>query len=160
MPPWAEAMYPGLTTNVGKTHFQSYDIDHPGAKVVWGHTLDVVVPVVAMHASTSVTLGWMLANEPGFTAANSTYTLEAWGTFLQQRYNNSLDSLEAAWNQTGPLVGGWSGHVVAKGMGWTVYSVEHAADWHEFNTHRVADWYSWLCGAIITRYVTVKRSAS
>lgn len=119
MPVWAEAMFPGLTTEVGKTTFYDYDIDHPGARTVWSHTLDAIVPPIAAFASTSASIGWGLANEPGFYAANSSYTLANWTVHLKGEYS-SLNALAAAWNLT-TTPSSWESPVIAQGMGWATY---------------------------------------
>jgi hypothetical protein len=115
---WAEAMYPGLTTNIGKTTFYAYDIDNPGAKAVWNLTLDAMVPVVVSEAGGSASIGWSLANEPGLVAANSTYTLDKWAVYLKGAYNGSLVDFGSGWNLTS-VPTSWDDAVVANGMGWT-----------------------------------------
>jgi hypothetical protein len=66
----AEEEFPGLETDSGKTTFCSYDIDNPGAKVLWAKVLATVVPLVAAHPAT---FSWELANEPGFYAKFSSF---------------------------------------------------------------------------------------
>lgn len=125
--------------------FYSYDIDNPGAKHLFGIVLDALVPAVA---NLSI-LGWDLANEPGFYAANSSYTFANFQGFLRQRYNGSTASLSASW---GIPVSSFSDHRLLRGMGWQTFSQRQLLDWHTFNARRVTAWYSWLCQAIRSRY--------
>ena len=77
------------------THTQT-----PGAKVVWGKVLAAVVPAVAAHPAV---LTWDLANEPGFAAANSSYTTAAWSAHLEQAFGGNLSAASADWGLGTPL---------------------------------------------------------
>ena len=83
-PAWAQTLYPNISDGAGKQHFYSYDIDHPGTRHLLSVVLDAVVPAVAGHPGS---IGWSLANEPGFSSSNSEYTYKHWVEFLRERYN-------------------------------------------------------------------------
>eukprot|EP00041_Stephanoeca_diplocostata_P001039 m.18632 g.18632 ORF g.18632 m.18632 type:complete len:832 (-) comp11532_c0_seq2:2495-4990(-) len=143
LPDWAEAHYLGITTRVGKTHFYSYDIDHPGAKAIWTMVLQ---RVASLFRSDDRVLGWSLSNEPGFFVANSTYTLAGFTQFLQARYHHSAGALAAAWEL--PDLRTFADPRVLRAMGAEVYSVRQQLDWGTYNNQRVTAFYTWLCNAV------------
>ena len=94
LPAWAEKKFPNISSGRGKTHFYSYDIDHPGTRIIWQLVLDALVPYVANF---SHVLGWSLANEPGFRASNSEFTFANWSKFLRSRYDGDTGQLQTSW---------------------------------------------------------------
>lgn len=98
-PAWAEALFPNISTGAGKTHFYSYDIDHPGTRKLLGIVVRAVVAAVAGHPGS---LGWSLANEPGFSSSNSEYTFRNFSRFLSGRYSGNVSALAEAYARAGP----------------------------------------------------------
>lgn len=138
--------YPNLTTNAGRNHFYSYDIDHPAARKLWGIVLDAVAPAMAGHPGI---VGWSLANEPGFSSANSTYTLAKFQAFLEQRYNDSIMAWSEAW---GRRFHSFQDPLIMNYMGLWTMSTRQLLDWNAFNDQRAAQWYGFLCDRINTHY--------
>ena len=93
-PAWAEERFPNITSGRGKTHFYSYDIDHPGTRMIWQFVLDGLVHHVANF---SHVLGWSLANEPGFRSSDSEFAFANWSKFLKTRYDGELSRLQTSW---------------------------------------------------------------
>jgi hypothetical protein len=158
-PPWAEAEYPGLTTDVGATSFFAYDIDNPGAKVLWDEVLAAAVPAVADHAAT---LSWALANEPGFDKANSSYTRAAFSQHLNATYAGNLSRMSLDWGldpEANPLTSFTEGRVHLA-MGYAVFSAQQQLAWGLFNQQRVTAWFTWLCGSIQHHYGGTRRAGA
>jgi hypothetical protein len=145
-PQWAQEKYPDLSNvGSGQTHFYSYDIDHPAAKLLIGTIIDAIATAVAGHPAV---LGWSLANEPGFRSANSTYTFAKFQGFLADRYNTSIADLNQAWHRN---YTSFDDPAIAKAMGGWASNARTTLDWESFNNQRVTAWYSWLCDRINTR---------
>ena len=100
LPAWAEQKFPNISSGRGKTHFYSYDIDHPGTRIIWQLVLDAIVPHVANFPHV---LGWSLANEPGFRSSNSEFTFANWSKFLRSRYDGDTGQLQTSWGLPRPL---------------------------------------------------------
>ena len=77
-----------------------------------------VVPAVANHPTV---LSWDLANEPGWFAANSTYTQAAWSKHLNNTYAGNLTALSKDWERLVDPITSFDPAVdrrVAEGMGY------------------------------------------
>lgn len=153
-PAWAEALFPNISTGAGKTHFYSYDIDHPGTRKLLGIVVRAVVAAVAGHPGS---LGWSLANEPGFSSSNSEYTFRNFSRFLSGRYSGNVSALAEAWVVPGGL-SSFQDRVIFQGMsnsgagGKRMFSTRQLLDWEAFNNQRVTAFYAWLCGEINGNY--------
>eukprot|EP00936_MAST-01D_sp_MAST-1D-sp1_P000394 g394.t1 len=146
LPEWAEAAYPGITTNTGRTSFVGYDVDHPGARELWAAALSALVPAVARHPAL---LSWSLANEPALWAANSTFTFAAFGAWLNRTYAGNVSALSAEWQPGAPLhLSGFDDAALVPAMGYRRFSARQVIDWTNFNMARGSAWFEWLCGRI------------
>lgn len=144
MPQWAAAKYPGLTTDTGRQHFCSFDIDNPGARDVFGQALNALIPAVVNHPAV---FSVSLANEPGFPAANSSYTLRKFQAWLQAAYAGRIEDLNRAWNNS-PGFANFSDPAMAPAMGYRTFSNAQLLDWAAFNRERVTAWYRFLYDTI------------
>ncbi|MFC2113020.1 beta-galactosidase [Bacteroidota bacterium] len=144
IPDWAKTKYDSFT--VSSRLFSKYDIDHPGARELYGYLFKGMVPKMAGKNYTK--LGYMLFNEPSFfTQANvwnngevSNYTKEKFRVWLGQRHD-SIAALNSLWGSsfesfdsvkiTIPIFSSHEGTPM-----WY--------DWMLFNNHRVTDYFRFL----------------
>lgn len=159
-PAWAETLFPNISTGAGKTHFYSYDIDHPGTRKLLGIVVKAVVAAIAGHPGS---LGWSLANEPGFSSSNSEYTFRNFSRFLCGRYSENVSALAEAWGVPGGL-SSFQDRVIFQGMsntgavGKRMFSTRQLLDWEAFNNQRVTAFYAWLCDEINGNYQKAQTS--
>ena len=144
LPGWTEIKYDGL--GVGSRLYGHYDIDHPGARVLYGFLLKGTVPLMAGKNYTK--LGYELFNEPSFftqegvwnTGEVSEYTKEKFRAWLSELHD-SIGNLNSLWGTsfksfdevciTIPIAPSKQGSPV-----WY--------DWMAFNYHRVTDYFRFL----------------
>ena len=152
MPTWAEAADPGLVYDAGITHFCNYDIDHPIVRPIFAAVLNAIIPPIV---ETGVLFSVCLANEPGFQAANSSYTLHNFQTYLRTQYA-TISVLNAAWfsNFTG-----FDDVTLVQAMGYHDYRSEQQLVWSTFNRDRVSSLYRFLTDTIHTAAASVNRTA-
>jgi beta-galactosidase len=151
MPAWAEAADPSLVYDAGVTHFCDYDIDHPIVRPIYTAVLNALVPPVLR---TGVLLSVSLANEPGFQAANSTYTLRNFQAYLQTQYATVAELNTAWWSN----FTGFDDGDLAQAMGYHVYSSEQQLVWGTFNRDRVTNFYRFLTDTIHTAAASVNQT--
>jgi beta-galactosidase len=152
MPPWAIAAYPGLTRDAGVTHFYDYDIDSPIVRPIFSAVLNALIPPIVQ---TGVLLSVSLANEPGFQAANSSYTLRNFQAYLRTQYA-TIAQLNTEWlsNFTS-----FDDPTLVQAMGYKAYSGSQQLVWATFNRNRVTDFYHFLTNTIHTAAASVNLTA-
>jgi hypothetical protein len=154
-PAWAQSLYPNISSGAGKNHFYSFDIDHPGARKLLQIVVAAVVEAIAGHPGT---LGWSLANEPGFSSSDSEFTFKNFSTFLGQRYDSNISALAEAWALSPSALSSFTDRLLFKGMGDAgapdkrLFSQRQLLDWEAFNNKRVTSFYAWLCDEINAQY--------
>ncbi len=154
-PAWAEELFPNISGGAGKTHFYSYDIDHPGARKLLGIAVGAVAAAIAKHPGS---LGWSLANEPGFASSNSEYTFRNFTRFLTDHYSDNTSALAHAWGLSPGKLTSFQDRILFQGMsntgagGKRIFSTRQLLDWEVFNNRRVTAFYSWLCNEINAQY--------
>lgn len=136
MPLWAEQAYPGLLTSPGTTTFFSYDIDNPGARVIFDAYFNATLPVL-MAGSPNRLFGVSLANEPAFHAASSNHTLAKFVVFVKTLYQ-TVGALNDAW---GMNLTSFEDAGLREAMGNKVFSQRQRLEWDMFNRQRVTAWF-------------------
>jgi len=152
MPPWAAAASPGLILDSGSTHFYDYDIDNPIVRPIFSAILNAVIPPILR---TGVLLSVSLANEPGFNAANSSYTLRNFQACLRTQYA-TIAALNAAWSSN---FTGFDDASLVQAMGYRAYSGEQQLVWNTFNRNRVTAFYRFLTDTIHAAAASINRTA-
>lgn len=144
IPSWVFDKYDNF--DVGKRHFNSFDIDHPGAKEVYRGMIKAFVPLIKDKRSTD--LGYMLFNEPSFPTQEgawnsgvvSEYTKEKFRTWLATQHNN-INDLNQLWNTT---FDNFNNVLVTVPMNGNLRGEPIWYDWMRFNQVRVKSWFDFL----------------
>ncbi|MCQ3831003.1 beta-galactosidase [Microbulbifer elongatus] len=154
IPNWMTQQEPEIT--VGRSLFTGYDIDNPLMKRSWSTILRGVAPVIGGHKA--VDMGVILSNEPhwfseqghwtqnyGEMNAISSYTLEKFRQWLNDKYSGSIASLNENWSTQ-------FSHFDAIQFSIPIDPATRGTpvwyDWCRFNMDRVVSWFSFLQGEL------------
>lgn len=147
MPSWANDAYPGFN-NDSTTYnkFINYDIDHPGYPASYGALLGQVAASIAGHPALA---SYMLCNEPYFYAANSSWSLSSYVSFLNGTYNGNISALNEGWltNYTSFEAIPWDAQFTHSN--WWSTPLPQRYDWAEWNRVRVVQWATTMRNALI-----------
>lgn len=144
IPGWAKEKYDNFT--VSSRLFSKYDIDHPGAREMYGFLFSGTVPKMAGKNYTG--LGYMLFNEPSFftqsgawnTGEVSEYTKEKFRGWLSRRHD-SIQVLNDLW---GTGFEHFDSVTITIPISATHEGTPMWYDWLLFNNHRVTDYFRFL----------------
>jgi beta-galactosidase len=144
IPNWAKSRYEGLTAI--SHNFTKYDIDHPGARELYGFLFGGTVPKMAGKNYTK--LGYMLANEPSFfsqegvwnTSEVSEYTKEKFRNWLQEKHD-SIEVLNSLW---GTGFESFDSVKISIPISASHEGTPMWYDWLLFNYHRVTEYFRFM----------------
>ncbi|ANQ47440.1 T9SS type A sorting domain-containing protein [Flammeovirga sp. MY04] len=144
IPSWAYQKYDNF--DVGSRHYGKYDVDHPGAKELYGKMFEHFVPLIQGKKFTK--LGYMLFNEPSFFTKEgvwnsgevSEYTKIKFRTWLSNQHNSIAD-LNAEWGSSFASFDDVDVQIPMSGdkQGSPIWF-----DWMRFNQNRITDWFAWV----------------
>ncbi|HEC41402.1 MAG TPA: hypothetical protein ENI20_01060 [Bacteroides sp.] len=144
LPGWSEIKYDGF--RVGSRMFGRYDIDHPGARELYGFLLKGTVPRMAGKNYTK--LGYELFNEPSFftqkgvwnTGEVSNYTKEKFKAWLSELHD-SIGDLNSLWGTSFEC---FDDVTIAIPIAPSRQGTAMWYDWMVFNNYRVTDYFQFL----------------
>ncbi|ANQ51606.1 T9SS type A sorting domain-containing protein [Flammeovirga sp. MY04] len=144
IPAWAYEKYDNF--DVGGRKYGTYDIDHPGAREIYGKLFEYFIPLVSGKEHSK--LGYMLFNEPSFftregtwnTGEVSEYTKSKFRTWLKEKHQ-SIENLNTLWASS---YSSFDEVDVQIPMSTNKQGLSIWYDWMAFNQYRVTEWFTWV----------------
>jgi beta-galactosidase len=144
IPRWAKENYTDFT--VGERLFSKFDIDNPGARVLYSAMIDAFAPELKGQRSTE--LGYMLFNEPSFFTEEgkwnsgpvSNSTMAKFRLWLADKHGE-IASLNNLWNTT---FSDFDSVELAIPIASNLKGTPIWFDWARFNQARVVEWFVFL----------------
>ena len=144
MPKWARDKYDNFGT--GSRHYGKYDVDHPGARELYGALFKGTIPKVA--GKNYRHLGYMLFNEPSYpTAAGvwntggvSGYTKTKFKSWLRKKHA-SIDALNQLWETE---FASFDDVTITIPIDTEKQGTPEWYDWSVFNNDRITDWFRFM----------------
>ncbi|MFC2113019.1 beta-galactosidase, partial [Bacteroidota bacterium] len=147
-PKWVWDKYENFGTGGGI--FGKYDIDHPGAREIYGNLYKGTVPYLAGKRSTE--LGYMLFNEPSFFTSTGVWNTRAVSEFTKDKFRVWLKGQHTSINELNIL---WGSNFKSFDDVRITIPIETSLqgtpmwyDWMDFNNYRVTEWFTFVKGEI------------
>jgi hypothetical protein len=148
MPGWAKKKYDNF--GAGSRHYGHYDVDHPGARELYGFLFKGTIPKMA--GKNYRHLGYMLFNEPSFPTAAGTwntggvsaYTKAKLKTWLSKKHA-TIDDLNKLWETD---FNSFDNVTITIPINTEKQGTPMWYDWAAFNNDRITDWFRFLVNEI------------
>ncbi|GGA71687.1 hypothetical protein GCM10011369_11850 [Neiella marina] len=150
IPEWVEALEPEVRS--GRSLFTGFDVDNPTARDLWSRIIRHTGELTKGKKVTE--LGFVLANEPhwysekghwtyNFKEMNeiSSYTLAKFQTWLDNKYQGDLATLNANW---GTSFASFDKVEVEIPMDTALQGKPIWYDWMRYNMDRGTDWFTFM----------------
>ncbi len=144
MPKWAREKYDNF--RAGSRHYGKYDVDHPGARALYGALFKGMIPKMAGENYRQ--LGYMLFNEPSYPTAAGAWNTGGVSDYSKAKFKTWLRKKHESINDLNRL---WETNFANFEDVNTIIPIDKAKqgtpewyDWSMFNNDRITDWFRFL----------------
>ncbi|WP_187388126.1 alpha-amylase family protein [Seonamhaeicola marinus] len=150
IPEWVEKKEPEIRK--GRSLFTGFDIDNPLARDVWGKIIRHTGKLTKGKKVTE--LGYVFANEPHWFSEKdhwtyrykemngiSSYTLNKFRTWLNNKYNGSIAKLNANWKTS---FASFNTVEIEIPIDTALRGTPKWYDWNRYNMHRSTEWFTFM----------------